>query len=71
MTQTMKSPGACNAGALMVRSISEANANQIAHIVSPAQARQIAARRFQQWLGRPWSTAKLLVELAGIGGRHE
>lgn len=59
------------AGAFQPRSNSSPNATQIAHIICPTQARQIAARRFQKWLGRPWSTAKLIVELAGIGGRHE
>lgn len=71
MTRTLKSSGAGDAGASKVRSISVPNDTQLAHFVSPAQARQIAARRFHHWLGRPWPTARLFVELAGIGGRHE
>ena len=66
MTQTLKSPGACHAGAFGARSISQPNANEIAQIVSRTQV-WCSARRFD----RSQPSAKFLVELAGMEPGHD
>lgn len=66
MTQTLKSPGACHAGAFGARSIFQPNANKLAHIVSRTQVRYSP-----HWFDRPQPSAKFLVELVGMGPGHD
>jgi len=74
MTQR-NGPGALGAETVLVRSISQPNAKTIARRTPVREAgphaSYVAAIRLQRRFGLPRATARLVVRLAILGGRHE